>query len=58
MIEYMTLYLVILLIRYFFPARLAMISYGFNLNITKLLANLIQSRLSFIIIPIGMHNFV
>ena len=54
----MSPYLVLLLIIYCFPARLARLrSAGLDLNVIKLLTNFIPSRLDFIIFPIGFRFY-
>ena len=53
----MSPYLVHRLILEFFPARLAMLPYGSDSNVAKLLANM-QSQLYFIILQIVLCNFV
>ena len=54
----MSPYLVLLFIFDFSLTRLAMIPYGLDSNVSRLLANLIPSHLYFIIFPIVMCHFV
>ena len=54
----MSPYLDLLLILEFFPARLATLPYGFDSNVTKLLANLLTKPSIFIILSIVSCNLV
>ena len=56
-VVYMSIYLVILILD-FFPARLAAIPYGLDLNITQLLANLLTKQFVFYYLPIVSCNLV
>ena len=56
--EYMSRYLVLLILDFFFVARLAKLPYGLDSNVTKLQANLLTKPSYFIILPIVFCNLV